>query len=37
VENADGKSHWRASETYKEFILNADIPDETFKLPEEKK
>jgi len=37
VENAVGKSAWRASETYKEFILNADIPDETFKLPEEKK
>jgi|SRR6185295_7213184 len=37
AENAVGKSAWRASETYKEFILNADIPDETFKLPEEKK
>jgi outer membrane lipoprotein-sorting protein len=28
---------WVLTETYSEFTLNADIPDEKFKLPEEKK
>jgi hypothetical protein len=37
AESGVGKVSWSDAETYKEFILNADIPDETFKFPEEKK